>query len=290
MFFGNWTDHSFIPFTVRTDYLKVLGIWFGGVRVCTKSWEERIAKVKQKLVHWEHCSLSIVVTRAIWCFIRKPKIDQVCRDSMYKTLAKGRRNIPNVALILMATFVCGCIRLCVDLQYTNTKCYDRLKFYLSPVLQRMGVASLLQNIPSSWTVPYHLSFVKKFAKKNTVDHKSIRKWSAHSVLKTLWEKERVDPVTWFPEQTVKVIWQKVLSPELSNKHQDIALLVDSVLYSLFPGMHSDTNIDCAWRIINSVKDALWSTRNLLVFQNKELTLTELLLSHCREVDRDLDGH
>eukprot|EP00061_Rhincodon_typus_P009603 g33234.t1 len=30
MFFGNWANQSFIPLTIRTDYLKVLGIWFGG--------------------------------------------------------------------------------------------------------------------------------------------------------------------------------------------------------------------------------------------------------------------
>jgi len=26
MFFGNWADRSFVPFTVRSDYLKVPGI------------------------------------------------------------------------------------------------------------------------------------------------------------------------------------------------------------------------------------------------------------------------
>eukprot|EP00061_Rhincodon_typus_P002057 g16499.t1 len=35
MFFGNWAARSFIPFTVRTDYLKVLGIWFRGAGACT---------------------------------------------------------------------------------------------------------------------------------------------------------------------------------------------------------------------------------------------------------------
>eukprot|EP00061_Rhincodon_typus_P002314 g17173.t1 len=60
MFFGDWIDQLFIPFAVRTDYLKVLGICFGGARACTKSWEERIAEVKQKLDLWKHCSLSIV--------------------------------------------------------------------------------------------------------------------------------------------------------------------------------------------------------------------------------------
>eukprot|EP00061_Rhincodon_typus_P001253 g14181.t1 len=31
------------------DYLKVLGFWFGGAGACTKTWEERISKLRQKL-------------------------------------------------------------------------------------------------------------------------------------------------------------------------------------------------------------------------------------------------
>eukprot|EP00061_Rhincodon_typus_P011033 g35752.t1 len=89
----------------------------------------------------------------------------------------------------------------------------------------MGLALLLRKTPSSWTVPYHLSFVKKFAKKNAFDHQSFKKWSTRSILETLREKERVDPVVWFPEQTINVIWWSASSPELSNKHQGITWLV-----------------------------------------------------------------
>eukprot|EP00061_Rhincodon_typus_P009422 g32920.t1 len=42
--FGNWANRSFIPFTIRTQYLKVLGVWFGEAGVCTKTWEERVTK------------------------------------------------------------------------------------------------------------------------------------------------------------------------------------------------------------------------------------------------------
>eukprot|EP00061_Rhincodon_typus_P006546 g27297.t1 len=89
----------------------------------------------------------------------------------------------------------------------------------------MGLASLPQNAPRNWTVPYHLSIVEKFVRKSTFEQKSVRKCSACSILKTLWRKETVDPVTLFPEQTGKAIWQNASSPELPNKHQDIAWLV-----------------------------------------------------------------
>eukprot|EP00061_Rhincodon_typus_P012644 g38509.t1 len=63
---------------------------------------------------------------------------------------------------------------------------------------------------------------------------------------------------------------------------------DSVLYRLLPGMHAETNNDCTWRTINSVKDAPWSAQNLLVFQSKELTLTECCrLAHTKVQDNML---
>ncbi|XP_067836954.1 probable G-protein coupled receptor 139 [Heptranchias perlo] len=34
---------------------------------------------------------------------------------------------------------------------------------------------------------------------------------------------------------------------------------DALLYGLFPGVHTETDITCGWRTINSVKEALWST-------------------------------
>ncbi|XP_072365904.1 uncharacterized protein [Scyliorhinus torazame] len=277
-------------------------------------------------------------------------MDRVRRDTMYKPLEKGGRNVPNASLILLATFVSSCIKLCVDPQYANTKCHYILRFYLSPVLRRMGLASLPRNAPSSWTVPYHLSFVEKFLKENTFDHKAMKQWSARNVLEALREKETVEDVGCFPEQTARVIWQNASSPELSNKHQDLAWLVvrralpvrffmhtrrlctnarcprsgcggnetvthllvecafakkvwremqwylsrfipnrsvtqDSVLYGLFPGTHTETNINCCWKVINSVKDALWSARNLLIFQCKELSSTECCrLAHSKVQD------
>ncbi|XP_067875652.1 cytochrome P450 2J2-like isoform X2 [Heterodontus francisci] len=49
---------------------------------------------------------------------------------------------------------------------------------------------------------------------------------------------------------------------------------NSVLHGLFPGSHTEININCCWRIFSSVKDALWSARNMMVFQCKELSMTE----------------
>eukprot|EP00061_Rhincodon_typus_P016987 g45476.t1 len=70
---------------------------------------------------------------------------------------------------------------------------------------------------------------EKFAQKSIFDHPSIRKWLVRNILETLWKKKWMDPVAWFPEQTVKFIWQNASSLELSSKYQDIAWLVNKEL-------------------------------------------------------------
>ena len=60
---------------------------------------------------------------------------------------------------------------------------------------------------------------------------------------------------------------------------------DSVFYGLFPGTHTETDINCGWKVINSVKDALWSSRNLLIFQRDKWSSTECCrLAHSRVQD------
>eukprot|EP00061_Rhincodon_typus_P018125 g47156.t1 len=71
----------------------------------------------------------------------------------------------------------------------------------------------------------------------------------------------------------KEVWRE-MQWFLSTFVLSSSVMQDSVLYSLFPRTHNETNISCAWRTINAVKDALRSAQNLLVFQLKELTMTK----------------
>eukprot|EP00061_Rhincodon_typus_P016841 g45265.t1 len=67
------------------------------------------------------CKIMGEVTRAIFQFIWRSKMDHVHRDTMHKTLNKLGKNEPNATFILMATFVRGCFKLCVDPWYANTQ-------------------------------------------------------------------------------------------------------------------------------------------------------------------------
>eukprot|EP00061_Rhincodon_typus_P005790 g25735.t1 len=99
-------------------------------------------------------------------------MDHVCRNAKYKTLDKAGKN---VNLILMATILCGCIDLCIDPRYQVSLCD-------STYPQRCKGGEL--------TVLYYLFLMGKFPKRNTFHHRSIRKWTARSILESLREKER----------------------------------------------------------------------------------------------------
>ncbi|XP_067911852.1 uncharacterized protein [Heterodontus francisci] len=56
------------------------------------------------------------------------------------------------------------------------------------------------------------------------------------------------------------------------------------------GTYTEISINCCWRTINWEKDALWSAQNLLVFQCKELSITECCrLAHSKVQDYMLRG-
>ncbi|XP_067830222.1 probable G-protein coupled receptor 139 [Heptranchias perlo] len=49
MFIGRWATRSFVPFTIRSYDLNVLGIWFGGPQACTKNCGEWVTKANKGL-------------------------------------------------------------------------------------------------------------------------------------------------------------------------------------------------------------------------------------------------
>eukprot|EP00061_Rhincodon_typus_P004750 g23343.t1 len=103
----------------------------------------------------------------------------------------------------------------------------------------MGLASLPWTIPSSWTILCHLSFVEKFAKKNTFDRKSIK----YLITRAFQQAPRhllADGEKGTTRDSLHV------RPEQKQK-----------LLEKFSRMHTETSINCIWRTINSVKDALW---------------------------------
>ncbi|KAJ1080742.1 hypothetical protein NDU88_000936 [Pleurodeles waltl] len=138
--FGRWDlCNTPLPFPIEAGLVKILGIWFGGPGAAANSWNERLAKVKQKLGFWSLRHLSIeekalvlrndalpvlqYVTQAwpllanvaraansmVFHFVWHSKMDRVKRSVMHKEYRKGGKAVPDIPTILRAFFVCGCV-------------------------------------------------------------------------------------------------------------------------------------------------------------------------------------
>lgn len=89
----------------------------------------------------------------------------------------------------------------------GTKCHYLLRFYVFPVLQRMGLVPMLQMCQSTGDLLYHLSFMKKFFQTNSIGHNSIRQLFTQNMLLVFQDKDTMeDIVGWFAERTDQFIW------------------------------------------------------------------------------------
>lgn len=59
--FGKWHLSPFVPITfkISTDFIKILGVWFGAEGAALMSWDERLAKMNQKCGLWSLRELTI---------------------------------------------------------------------------------------------------------------------------------------------------------------------------------------------------------------------------------------
>ncbi|KAJ1169230.1 hypothetical protein NDU88_001156 [Pleurodeles waltl] len=153
-----------LPFPIEGGLVKILGIWFadqGGA--AAKSWNERLAKVKQKLGFWSLRHLSIegkalvlrndalpvlqYVTQAwpllanvaravnsmVFHFVWHSKMDRVKRTVMHKEQRKGGKAVPDIPTILRAFFVCGSIGITLLNENKDHSAYRVFRFFQLPV-------------------------------------------------------------------------------------------------------------------------------------------------------------
>ncbi|KAJ1169259.1 hypothetical protein NDU88_001165 [Pleurodeles waltl] len=167
--FGCWDlCNEPLPFPIEAGLVKILGIWFGGPGAAAKSWNERLAKVKQKQGFWSLRHLSIegkalvlrndslpmlqYVTQAwpllaniawavnsmVFYFVWHSRMDRVKRSVMHKEQCKEGKAVPDIPTILRAFFVLGCVRITLLNENKDHSAYRVFCVFLLPVWTRLG--------------------------------------------------------------------------------------------------------------------------------------------------------
>ncbi|KAM4748998.1 LOW QUALITY PROTEIN: uncharacterized protein WCC33_006413 [Rhinophrynus dorsalis] len=198
MLFGRWNATSDpFPFPIKADLIKILGIWFGGEGAALKSWEERLAKVRQQIGLWSLRDLTIegkllvlwnetlpvlqytaqawpplatvsrAITRTVFHFIWRSKMDRVKRTMMYKDPQKGGKGVPDIPIMLRAFLVCNCVRRTLRDNDQSSAGNSMSRFFLLPLWRGLGWDKWDSSIPYNWTTPWFYLDVSKFVREHT---------------------------------------------------------------------------------------------------------------------------
>ncbi|KAJ1169370.1 hypothetical protein NDU88_001263 [Pleurodeles waltl] len=243
--FGRWDlCNEPLPFPVEAGLVKILGIWFGGAAV--KSWNECLAKVKQKLGFWSLRHLSIegkalvlrndalpvlqYVTQAwpllanvaravnsmVFHFVWQSKMDRVKRTVMHKEHRKGGKAVPDIPTILRAFFVCGCVRITLTNENKDHSAYKVFRFFLLPVWRRLGWDKWENATMFNWDLPWYYKEIEKFVVEFGLNCVTPSLWKPRTIHRLIRSRDTTEPVSDLPPATATRVWENVSSP-ISNQ-------------------------------------------------------------------------
>ncbi|KAM4692457.1 uncharacterized protein WCC33_017237 [Rhinophrynus dorsalis] len=253
MLFGQWdTTSDPFPFPIKADLIKILGIWFGGEGAALKSWEERMAKVRQLIGLWSLRDLTIegkilvlrnetlpvlqytaqawpplatvsrAITRAVFHFIWGSKMDRVKRAVMYKDPRKGGKGVPDIPVMLRAFFVCNCVRRTLRDNDQSSAGSSMSRFFLLPLWRGLGWDKWDSSIPYNWTTPWFYLDVSKFVREHQLEGVKPDLWTPKVIHKLIRAKDTMEQISGLPDATAETVWKNVASSRLTNRHKDIA--------------------------------------------------------------------
>ncbi|XP_044155447.1 uncharacterized protein LOC122942017 [Bufo gargarizans] len=253
MLFGDWqlASSAPFPFTTKSGFIKILGVWFGKEGAALKSWEERLAKVNQRIGLWSLRHLTIegkalvlrnevlpvlqytaqawpllatvsrAITRTVFRFIWGSKMDRVKRAIMYKEPRKGGKGIPDLPPLLRIAFVCDSVRR--TLRTANGSAGKAMsRFFLLPLWRGLGWDKWDSSIPYNWLAPWFYGDVVRFVREHQLEGLKPDLWKPKTIHKLIRAKDMVESIPGIQDDTVETVWTNVSSNRLTNGHKDLS--------------------------------------------------------------------
>ncbi|XP_040210308.1 uncharacterized protein LOC120941104 [Rana temporaria] len=233
MLFGKWflPSSAPIPFSLKADFIKILGVWFGAEGAALKSWEERLAKMRQKFGLWSNRVLTIEGKTL------------VLRSEILPVLQYLAQAWPPPGQHLQGHHQGG-VSLHLGLQNGQSKadCYvqgtsqgrtlvDRTvdsggnsmsRFFLLPLWRSLGWDKWDSSVPYNWDPPWYYLDTFKFIKELGLHGVKPDLWKPKTIYKLIRASDILESIPGLPSATCKVVWRNVSSKRLINRHKDQA--------------------------------------------------------------------
>ncbi|KAJ1197973.1 hypothetical protein NDU88_001817 [Pleurodeles waltl] len=243
----------------------------------------------------------------IFYFILNSKMDKVKEDLMFKTHNKRVKGVLAIATIVQGIFMCHCVQNTLRIKDESHVGFLMESFFLLPTWRHLewaewenaihvqDISEPIGTLPSA-TADHVWEY--NASKRLTNLHKGIA-WMAiqgglpvrafmharglnqyKSCLKGSITDEASYHLFWECTYTLDLL--KALSIKLAAWIPTSCIIPDSIMYGLFPGMHTLRDLQDYWRLLCCFKDVLLFSRNQLVIGKKETsTLT------CRKMIQNL---
>ncbi|KAJ1166946.1 hypothetical protein NDU88_007339 [Pleurodeles waltl] len=236
-----------LPFPIEAGLVKILGIWFGRPGAAAKSWNERLAKVKQKLGFWSLRHLSIegkalvlrndalpvlqYVTQAwpllanvsravnsmVFHFVWHSKMNRGKRTVMHKVHRKGGKAVPDIPTILRSFFVCVCVRITLTNENKDHSAYRVFRFFLLPVWRRLGWEKWENATMFNWDLPWYYKEIEKFAVEFGLNCVTPSLWKPRTIHRLIRARDTTEPVSGLPPATATRVTRLVTNVEVVSR-------------------------------------------------------------------------
>ncbi|KAM9316586.1 LOW QUALITY PROTEIN: uncharacterized protein PAF06_007630 [Gastrophryne carolinensis] len=216
MLFGKWQLTSPVPFNVKPDYIKILGVWFGKEGAALKSWEGRIAKMNQKFGLWSLRNLTIEGKTLVLRSEILPVLQYLAQA--WPPWAKTRKPIAKAVFY----FIWGSkmdrvkgTKLCKEPRHALSH------FFLLCVWRKLGWAKD-SSVPYAWNLPWFYKDIEDFILEHQLAGVKADLWKPKTVYRLIRAKDETEPILGLPLDTCRFEWKNVSSRRLPNQHKDLA--------------------------------------------------------------------
>ncbi|KAL0961882.1 hypothetical protein UPYG_G00332850 [Umbra pygmaea] len=276
----HWHESLASSFPVKTDKIKLLEITFQRDGGGSTSWAETICHVQRKICEWSARSLTMTgktlilkaivlpivlylgrvfppdkttskkIERLMFTFVWGSQMERLKRSTLYKTSENGGKGVPDILNIIRAQQLSNLVS---NINKPNRKASYFEKHYATPFLRTLGLSTIDHTVPYSWDPPKVYTSIRDFAFGSGLSTAGLASWKYKDIMGHIRSKDTVAPM----RASSAVAPQQVIDPTSQATAENIL--------NSPPGGCTTIQIRQQWRIICVIKQVLWETRNIRVF-------------------------
>ncbi|KAJ7988690.1 hypothetical protein DPEC_G00311850 [Dallia pectoralis] len=197
-------------------------------------------------------------------------MERLQRSTLYKMAENGGKGVPDILNIIRAHHLSNLVK---TFNKPDRKASFFERHYATPILRTLGMGTIDHTVPYSWDPPKIYKAIRDFAFGSGLSAAGLASWKYTDIMGHIRSKDTVAPLrassTVAPQQAGLGLVCSL------NRLLTLPRLMTENILNGPPGGCTTTELRQQWRIIGVVKQVLWETRNIKVFNKTTVDPTTL---------------